>query len=57
MFVVITITVGGAVVFIVGHYEPNLLEDTLDYVDTKFTRAIDFGNYLVNTSDARTYQL
>lgn len=51
MFIVVSITFGGAIVFITGHFNPNLLGETIDYVDTKFTRAIDFGNYLVNATD------
>lgn len=41
------ILIAGAVIFIVGHYNPATLNDTIDYIDYKFGRAIFFGDYFV----------
>lgn len=39
--------IAGAVIFIIGHYNPATLNDTIDYVDYKFGRAIFFGDYFI----------
>jgi hypothetical protein len=53
MLIAISIILGGAVVFIIGHFENTVVTDTMDYVDAKYERAVEFGSYLNATFVSR----
>lgn len=55
MLILISCILGGAVVFIVGYFDSNLITDTMDYIDLKYERAVEFGHYLNTTLNYSNY--